>query len=415
MNLSTPGGHTPSAPSVAVAPEGRAVVAWWRRDAALAPRRDVVQMRTRAAFTAPFIGPVTLSRKVVNFLPQPDVAAAGGRLALVGWTEPARSVVLRVLPGSGPAVPATTLDEGRAYDLAGLDVGIAPTGAAVAVWTRDPLPRDLTGSLRTVRISVRSAASGAWSAPADLSDPGADHPAVAVAPDGSSIVVWERDGRIEASTGDTAGVFTGPLVLSVAGARARFPAVAVNAAGDAVVAWAQDAVTVAERAAGGSFSPPRAISPSGGLPDVFNLDAPDVAVADGGRALATWRRSIGGHFRTEAAVRPAAGLDWGAAAILSPAAPRNVGRPSLGSDAAGHAVVAWSQPVGRSLSAIRARALPRSGTAFGALEAVSTPAGRGTAPSVGLDARGRSVLAWRESPVGAGGRFFRAAVRFSPG
>jgi len=71
--------------------------------------------------------------------------------------------------------------------------------------------------------------------------------------------------------------------------------------------------------------------------------------------------------------------------------------------------------VGTSLSAIRARALPKSGTTFGALESVSTKAGRGTAPSVGLDAKGRSVLAWREDPIGGSGRFFRAAVRFSPG
>lgn len=414
MNLSTPGGHAPSAPSVAVAPDGRSVIAWWRRDAALAPTRDVVQMRTRASFTAAFIGPVTLSRRAINFLPQPDTAATGG-LALVGWTEPTRAVALRVLPGSGPAVPLTTLDEGRQYDLDDLDVGIAPSGAAVAVWTRDPLPHDLTGALRTVRISVRSRQTGAWSAPADISDPGADHPAVAVAPDGSSIVVWERGGAIEASTGDPAGAFTGPLILSAAGARARFPAVAVNAAGDAVVAWPQDAVMVAERRAGGPFTAPRAISAAGGLPAVSNLDPPDVAVADGGRAIATWRRSIGGHFRTEAAVRPAADVNWGTAAILSPAARRNVGRPSLGSDAAGHAVVAWSQPLGRSLSAIRARALPKSGTTFGALESVSAAAGRGTAPSVGLDAKGRAVLAWRESPVGRSGHFFRAAIRFSPG
>ena len=331
----------------------------------------------------------------------------------MGWTDESHAVALRTLPASGPPVPLTTLAEGAQVSLRGLDLGIAPDGAAVAVWTRDPFPLDSAGTDRTVRVSVRSAATGAWSAPTDLSAPGADHPAVAVAPDGSSVVAFERAGVIEAFTGTAAGVFTGPLVLS-AGTGARFPAVAVNGAGDAVVAWAQDALTVSERTGGGAFGPPEAISPAGGLPAVANLGAPDVAVADGGRTIAVWRRQSAGRFRVEAAVRPA-GLDWTAAATLSPAAARNAGRPSLGSNAKGHAIVAWSQPIGTSLSAIRARALPASGTAFGALEAVSTKAGRGTAPSVDLDAKGRAVLAWREDPVGGSGRFFRAAIRFSPG
>ncbi len=415
MDLSTPGAHLPSDPSVAVAPGGRAVIAWWRRDSRLAPKRDVIQIRRRARFGAPFVGPVTLSRRLRNLAARPDAAAAGG-LALVGWTDETHAVALRTLPARGPAVALTTLGEGARVHLRGLDVGIAPGGDAVAVWTRDPLPLGPLGGDRTVRISIRSGATGAWSAPTDLSGPGADHPAVAVAPDGSSIVAWERAGTIEVATGTPAGVFTGPLIVS--GAGARFPAVAVSAAGDAVVAWAGTAVTVAERAGSGAFGPPRAISASGGLPDVANLGAPAVAVGDGGRAIATWRRRIGGRFRVEAAVRPA-GLDWTAAARLSPAAKRNAGVPSLGSDAKGHAVVAWSQPIGRSLSAIRARALPRSATAFGRLEPVSTAAGRGTAPSVGLDAKGRAVLAWREDPVprrgNGSGRLFRAAVRFSPG
>lgn len=415
VDLSTPGAQLPSAPSVAVAPGSRAIIAWWRRDATLAPKRDVVQIRRRKTFTAPFVGPVTLSASTKNFEAQPDVAATAGGTALVGWTEEGSAVGLRVLPGDGTVVPVTTLAEtGGRLDGRNLDVGIAPDGSAVAVWTRDPFPIGAGGGDRTVRISIRSAATGSWSAPADLSLPGADHPAVAVAADGTSIVVWERAGTIEAATGDPSGVFTGPLVLSAPASGARVPAVAVDAAGDAVVAWAQDAVMVSERSAGGAFGPPIAVSAAGGLPAVTNLGAPAVAVSDGGRAYVAWRRQTAGRFRIEAAVRPA-GLGWTPPATLSPAATRNAGRPSLGASAAGHAVVAWSQPIGRSASAIRARALPKSGAAFGALESVSTAAGRGTAPSVGLDAKGRSVLAWREDPIAGSGRFFRAAIRFSPG
>jgi hypothetical protein len=408
VDLSTPGRQQPGEPSVAVAPAGRAVVAWWRRDAALAPRRDVVQIRRRASVTAPFIGPVTLSRRERNSSARPDTAATAGGLVVAGWAEGPRSVALRVLPATGKPIPATTLVEDGVIDLDRIDVGAAPGGSAIAVWTRfAALGRG------TIRVSIRSAADGTWSPPRDLSGDGARRPAVALAPNGSAVVAWDRDGNLEAAVGDTSGVFSTPLVLAV-GTGARFPAVAVNAAGDAVVTWFAGSVMLAERPAGGAFGPPRAISDEGGLPVNNSLGAPVIAVTDQGRAIAAWRRQIGGAFRVEAAVRPA-GSDWGAATVLSPPTPRNAGRRALGTSAAGHAVVSWSQPIGASLSAIRARSLPRSAAAFGRLESVSASNGRGTAPSVGLDATGRAVLAWREDPVGGPGRFFRAAIRFSPG
>lgn len=401
MDLSTPGRQQPGEPSVAVAPAGRAVVAWWRRDATLAPRRDVVQIRRRASVTAPFIGPVTLSRRPGNLAGATDTAAAGA-LTLVGWTEAGGAIALRVTRGGAPPT-VTRLAEPSPGD--GIDVDIAPTGAALAVWARDG---------GAVRFATRSATTGTWSAPADLSAPGARDPRAAMAADGSSVVAWERSGAVEASAGEPGGTFAPAVTLTAPGEPGRLPGVAVDATGSAVATWYGTAVTIAERPAGGTFGAPRAISDPGGLPQVANLGAPEIALADGGRAVAAWRRGAGGGLRVEAAVRPA-GADWGAAAVLSPAAARNAGRPALDLTDAGHAIVAWSQPVGVSLSAVRARALPRSAAAFGRLESVSTSNGRGTAPAVGLDATGRAVLAWREDPVDGPGRFFRAAIRFSPG
>ena len=415
VDLSTPGRQAPSDPVTAVSPEGLAVVAWWRRDAAPAPGRDVVQVRLRATRNAPFVGPTTLSRLADDIAARPGAAAAAGRIGLVGWTERTHAVALRVLPRTGSAVPVARLAEGAAVRLTDLDLGVAPSGAAVAVWARDPFPvNGGSGGDRTVRIAVR-APGGAWSAAGDLSPAGGAHPQVAVAPDGSGVVAWERDGALEVSLVTPQGAVTPPAVLSAPGTAARLPGVAVNAAGDAVVAWYQDdEVLTAERTAGGAFGAPRAVSPAGGLPDATNLGAPSVGLAADGRTVAAWRRRAGGHLRIEAAIRPA-GRGWDPPVLLSPTASRNAGRPSLGMDAAGHAVVAWSQPSGISLSAIRARTLARTAPAFGALEAVSAPRGRGTAPSVALDGGGRSVLAWREDPLGGRGRLFRAAVRLSPG
>ena len=232
MNLSAPGRHAPGDPAVAVSPEGRAVIAWWRRDAALAPARDVVQMRRRATFTAPFIGPVTLSRRAANAGALTDAAAAGGGLALAGWTEGGRSVALRVLPRTGPPPAATVIAEGGLVAIDPLDLGIAATGAAVAAWTRVTSAGD-----STVRLAVRSAATGSWSGAGDLSGPGGRHAAVALAPGGPAVVAWDRAGRVEVSSIGADGVVAGaPATLTAAAAGARPPAAAADAAGAAVVA-----------------------------------------------------------------------------------------------------------------------------------------------------------------------------------
>ena len=187
MPFSAPGRVLPSEPAVAVAAEGRAVVAWWRRDASLAPRRDVVQMRTRAAPSAPFLGPRTLSARADDTGVQPVAAAAAGRRTLVGWTDDREAVGL-ALPRGARRPAVTLLAEGPGAGLQDLRVAIAPTGAAIAVWIRTrPAP--------TLRIARRSAATGAWSTPADLGPPGAAHPAAASRP---PTAPWARPARCRA-------------------------------------------------------------------------------------------------------------------------------------------------------------------------------------------------------------------------
>lgn len=392
-----------------MAPAGRAVIAWWRRDAALAPRRDLVEIVTRAALAAPLVGPVAVSRRRSNAGVQPDADAAAGGLRVVGWTEEGRAVGLRPLPGGGGAVSTRTLREGRSAGVrrparghralgprgGRLDPRAARRGRAHRA-RGDPLARDgwLVGGERPVGAR-------------------AGHPSLAVAADGAAIAVWERAGTIEAATAET-GDLGAPAVISPPGSPALRPAAAMDDSGDAIVVWYQDGVVAAERPAGGSFGVPALISRVGGFPAVAGLRSPVVSLAGDGRAVASWRRQIDGRFRVEAVVRHA-GAQWGVTEILSPGSPRSAGRPSLGADAAGHAIVAWSQPVGGSRSAIRARVLALQATGFGSLESVSTSSGRGTAPSVGLDRAGRAVLAWREDPVGGPGRSLRATIRFSPG
>ncbi|MGE3233972.1 MAG: hypothetical protein AB7O78_09605, partial [Thermoleophilia bacterium] len=293
------------------------------------------------------------------------------------------------------------LAEGAGARIQDLRVANAPTGAAIAVWIRaDPAP--------TLRLAHRSAATGTWSAPADLGPAGAAHPAVAMAGDGSGLVVWERPGGIDLASVAPEGTAGAPSPVPGAGATARRPAVAMNAAGDAVVAWWEAGVMAAGRPAGGAFGAPAAISAPSGAPP--RLRAPEVALSRGGKATAAWLRVDGGRTRVEGSVGTLGG-PWQPATVLSLAAARNAGRPSLAGAGNGAAVVVWSQPVGRSASAIRARIVGRTVETFGPVEAVSTPAGRGAAPAAGIDGAGRAVVAWREDPAGGAGRSFRGAIR----
>ena len=391
MWFSTPGAQLPSEPSVAVTRGGRAVIAWWRRDSSLAPTGDVVQLRNRPTPAAPFIGPVTISAKVSNPFAQPVTATAPG-IALVGWTE-------QTLAGAGLAVglcailkkagitQTAVLPEGTAAALRGLDVAVAPTGAAVAVWTRDPFPVAIEGGDQRVRVAMRRARRGDWSAPADLSGPARPARPWPWPPTGrrssSGSAGGHRVGRDRAGRGLGA-----PAAVPGAGAGARRPAVALNGAGDAVADLVRGRGPRGGPPHGGAFGPPQALSAAGGLPKLQNLKAPALALAGGGRAVAAWRRATAGHFRVEASVGSVAG-PWRPPAVLSPASNRNAGQPTLRLNGAGAAVVGWSQPLGTSLSAIRARILATPGAApFGPVEAISTAAGRGTAPSVGVDSAG---------------------------
>lgn len=393
-----------------VSPEGRAIIAWWRRDASLAPTRDVVQIRRRRNFTAPFAGPVTLSRLASNFEARVDAAVAGGGLALVGWTQGTRAVALRMVPRTSAPPRATVIHEGALVGIDPLDVGVTRSGAAVAAWTLVA-----PGGTSVIRVAVRSASTGTWSGAGDLSAPGGRHPAVAVGPDGSAIVAWDRAGRIEASSIGPDGVVQGaPVILSDA-SDARQPAVALDTLGRAAVSWYQDgSVLVAERPAGGAFAAAQAVSEPGDIPDLANLGAPPVAMAADGRIVVAWRQRIGGAFRIGVALRGPDGA-WTATRLVFPPIARSAGRPAVAMDASGRGVVTWSQPIGRSLSSVFAMPVGRGTSSLGEIERVSRPAGRGASPSVGIDASGRPVIAWREDPVGGPGRFIRAAIRFAAG
>ncbi len=408
MTLSPGAASMPGGPTVAVAPEGRAVVTWWRR--AGGSRDGAVQMSLRAAPGAPFIGPQDLSGGLPASVPTAAAAAAGAHVA-AGWGD-RRQVRVRVLRTAGVAGTTAVIREGAAL-LADVTVGTDGSGGVVAVWTRDPLPAGPAGGDVRVRMAVMVPGVG-WSPAEDISGEGATRPALALAPDGNALIAWNRAGGIEvARRAPGAALAFPPALISTPDAGfARVPAVALGPDGEGLVAWYQNGVMAADIPAGRGNVPAVSLSAPAGLPTGLRPTDPPprIALGAGGRAVVAWARAYAGTRRVEAAVRPAGGA-WLPAAVLSGG---GAGAPALGSDGAGGAVVAWTQETGAARSALRARALARSVTAFAQPELVVPASRRTSRPSMGLDAAGRAVLAWREEPV-RGRPVVRAAVRLPAG
>lgn len=407
-DLSTPVETIPSDPTVAVSPEGRTLTAWWRRDLLRAPLTDAVQLRTRPGVTGRFRSIAALSALKRTATAQPVAAAAGAGAAAVAWTVGGSSIGVRIL--RGVTIPAQSAEyfEGTGVRIRDLRIGIAATGAAVAVWSRDPpSPAASRFGDAVVRVATRPA-GGLWGPATDLSVAGAAEPALAVASDGSAIIAWERAGVIEVSVRTATGRFTTPTAIS-SGVGSMRPAVAIHATGGAVAAWYQGGVMVAEQRTRNRFRRAVALTGASGLPRIRQLREPALAIGPGGRMMAAWRRVVNGVFVVEGAIHPAGGA-WGVTQRLSVPVNRNAGHPSLALADTGRAVVAWSQPGRHNGSSIRARPVAEGSQTFGSVEVVSRVRDRGAAPTVGVDAAGRAVVVWRDRVAGRG-HLFRTSSR----
>ena len=162
---------------------------------------------------------------------------------------------------------------------------------------------------------MRSAASGIWQAPIDLSVAGqdAESPEVALDPQGNAVAVWERfngtnfivQGAVRPAA---SGVWQTPLDLSVAGQSAELPKVALDPQGNAVAVWQRfngtdEIIQGAVRPAGsGVWQAPIDLSVAG--QDAFE---PQVTVDPQGNAVAVWERSNGTNEIIQGAGYDAAG------------------------------------------------------------------------------------------------------------
>ncbi len=219
-------------------------------------------------------------------------------------------------------------------------IAVAPDGTATVVWERD------NGTDSIIQASVRPP-GGEFGPPEDLSAPGADSfaPEIAVGPDGRVTAVWVREVGanrvVQSATSAPGGGFAPPGDVSSPTGEASPPQVAIAGDGTATVAWVR-------------AQPPNSVVqsstrlPGGGFGSVVDLSNPlgnasglEVAGASDGTITAIWRRDTGPTDQLEAATRPPAG-NFGAAAVVAPVAP-SISDTSIAYRPDGVAVASWSR------------------------------------------------------------------------
>ena len=229
------------------------------------------------------------------------------------------------------------------------DPGIAvnAAGAMAAVWTDETPSGDLL-----VQASVRSAAGGAWSAPANISATGvsAFDARVALDAGGRATVVWTRyDGStttVQSRTKAAGGAWAlFILPLSAPGQNATTPQIAVDGSGNATVVWSRsngsnNIVQATTRVGTGAWSAPMDLSAVGG-----SAYSPQIAVDPQGDATVVWKRLNGAKYVAQAARRVAGGA-WGAPEDLTDSSPTpglSPADPQIASDQAGNGVAVWGR------------------------------------------------------------------------
>lgn len=272
-------------------------------------------------------------------------------------------------------------------DAAWPQMAIDPQGNATAVWQRS------NGSEVVIQAAERPA-GGSWSEPEDLSDPGesAGEADVAVDAEGNAIAVWHRlDGNnhtiIELSERPFGGDWSEPIELSAHDVYSYEPHVAVNARGDATVIWhafgtGETLVQSAERPAGGSWSEPEDLSPSGkeGTEAKVGVDA-------AGTATAVWELLDGGGAAIQTSRRPLGGT-WSEPEFLS-SPEYSAFVPDLAVAGAGDATAVWGQFEGEPE---RVRAAQLSGSEWS--EAKTLSGTWADEPQVAVDGAGNAVVIW---------------------
>ncbi|HUY73152.1 MAG TPA: choice-of-anchor D domain-containing protein [Candidatus Dormibacteraeota bacterium] len=282
-------------PQVALGADGTATVVWQRFNGS----NSIIQERRIAADGTPETSVHDLSESGQNAV-EPQVAVASDGTATVVWDrfDGSNSIVQerRIAAGGTPETSVHDLSE-SGQNAVEPQVAVASDGTATVVWDR------FDGSNSIVQEGRIEPNGTPQASTTDLSAPGQDagEPQVAIGPNGTAIVVWDRyDGTdyiVEEGRIAPDGIQqTSADDLSVSGQNALEPQVAVAPDGSASVVW--------DRFDGSnSIVQERRIKPNGDVnPSTANLSAPgqgsgepQVAATNETEVTVTWRRFDGAN------------------------------------------------------------------------------------------------------------------------
>jgi phage terminase large subunit-like protein len=237
---------------------------------------------------------------------------------------------------------------------------------------------------------------------ADISPGGQDAttPQVAVAPDGTSTVVWSG------LEGANFGIYERQVAadgtpepvhqLSAAAQDAFSPQVAVGPDGTATVVWIRSDGSnflVQERQVDpdGTLEPTKTLSATGG-----DAAEPQVAVAPNGAATIVWKRFEASNFRIkERRIEPDGSVEVANSHNLS-AAGENAVEPQVAVAPDGTATVVWSLFDGTSSIVQEGRIAPDD-TPVATVNDLSAPGQSATGPEIVVDSAGTATVAWVRS------------------
>lgn len=279
--------------------------------------------------------------------------------------------------------------------------------------------------LSLLAIALLGLATAAGSAAADwssgtaltdqLGNEDSQMPAVAVAPNGSALIVWRNrsNNSILYASRPAGGSFSGRSTLEAAGSSTAEdrPAVALNSAGAAVAAWTrtisgEEAVMASYRPAGGAFSSPVAISAAGD-----DGSAPDVAIDLNGRAVVVWSIASGslGQRFAEASFHGSSG-SFTPGDVLNGSEDTGYNLPlqaHVAMDSSGNAIAVFPSErplVLGTINPVQWAYMPSNATSFNAPQDL----GDGHTPDVAFGFSGRATVAWQKEGV------IRAAEETAP-
>ena len=330
-------GQNATGSQISGAPDGTVTVVWRRFDNS----NTIIQAATRPPGGS-FGAPVDLSAPGQDAdEPQVEVAPDGTATAVWRRFDGSKQIVQAATRPSGGVFSAPMNLSAPGQNAFGRpQVAADPSGAFTAVWSREDGTNDI------VQAATRPP-GGSFGAPVDLSATGQDNDGsrIAIAPDGTTTVVWRRsDGTntiIQAATRPPGGIFGAPVTVSTIGQDAQAPQIDTAPDGTTTAVWFGNnggnfVIQAATQPPGGAFGAPVDLSAIG--QNAFN---PQIAVGPDGTATVVWQRSNGSNNIIQATTRPP-GASFGPPVNLS-ASGRDAERAQIASFLDGAAIAVWNR------------------------------------------------------------------------